>query len=64
MNKVLLNTYLDQLDMMIAAELDVNARQTTRDLGARLSVSASTISSRIRKMVDSGAITFAVLCNP
>ncbi|MFA4836748.1 MAG: Lrp/AsnC family transcriptional regulator, partial [Dehalococcoidia bacterium] len=42
----------------------VNARQTTRDLGARLSVSASTISSRIRKMVDSGAITFAVLCNP
>ena len=56
--------HLDELDMMIAAELDINARQTTRDLGTRLGVSSSTISIRLRRMVDSGAIIFAVLCNP
>lgn len=48
----------DELDVMIVKELEVDARQTTRDLAAKLSISATTVSNRLRRMVNEGAISF------
>ncbi|MFA4836732.1 MAG: Lrp/AsnC family transcriptional regulator [Dehalococcoidia bacterium] len=55
---------LDELDLMLARELEVDARQTARNLAANLGVSLTTISNRIRKMVNAGAISFYAISDP
>ena len=56
-------TELDQLDLTLIEELEVDARQTSRDLGRKLGVSATTVSNRMRKMVENEIIDFAVVTN-
>ena len=58
------NTELDQLDLKLIEELEIDARQTSRDLGKKLGVSATTISNRMRKMVENEVIDFAVVTSP
>ncbi|MFA4837348.1 MAG: Lrp/AsnC family transcriptional regulator [Dehalococcoidia bacterium] len=55
---------LDELDRMLIRELEVDARQSTRDLGRKLDVSATTISNRLRRMSDKGIIAFAAVTDP
>lgn len=55
---------LDELDLKLAGELEANARQTTRDLAAKLGVSATTVSTRIRRMTEDGTLIFCAICDP
>ncbi|MFA4836567.1 MAG: Lrp/AsnC family transcriptional regulator [Dehalococcoidia bacterium] len=54
----------DELDLMLVRELEVDARQTTRNLAAKLGVSITTVSNRIRRMVDAKAIAFCTISDP
>ncbi|MDD5095257.1 MAG: Lrp/AsnC family transcriptional regulator [Dehalococcoidia bacterium] len=54
----------DELDLMLVRELEVDARQTTRNLAAKLGVSITTVTNRIRKMVDTKAIAFCTISDP
>ncbi|MFA4837723.1 MAG: AsnC family transcriptional regulator, partial [Dehalococcoidia bacterium] len=55
---------LDELDRALIRELQVNARQTTRSLAATLGVSATTVSNRVRGMMNDRVITFCAYVDP
>lgn len=46
----------DDLDLQILAELDLNARTTTAEIGRRLDLSQNSVNSRIRYLGEIGAI--------
>ncbi len=55
---------MDELDLAIAGELKLDARQSSRKLGAKLGASATTIARRLRRMVDANVLSFCCLSNP
>jgi len=55
---------LDELDLSIARELKLDARQSSRRLAAKLGVSGTAISRRLRRLVDANILTFCCLTNP
>lgn len=63
-NRMASKADLDELDLLLITHLEVDARQTTRELSAKLGVSATTISKRIRKLADSGVIRFSSFIDP
>ena len=48
---------LDQLDIRLIEELEVDVRQTYKDLAAKLDVSIPTITGRIKRLIDGGVIS-------
>ncbi|MDD5095025.1 MAG: winged helix-turn-helix transcriptional regulator [Dehalococcoidia bacterium] len=57
-------TVLTESDQMLIKELRSDARQSTRDLAGKLGISATTVSSKLRKMVADGIIDFAAIVDP
>jgi len=55
---------LDELDLSIARELKLDARQSSRKLAAKLGVSGTTISKRVRRLVDANILSFCCLTDP
>lgn len=51
-----LNRPVDNIDRTIIAELTQNARMTVRDLASRIGLSSPSVTERIHKLEDSGAI--------
>lgn len=47
---------LDEADKTILEELQKNCRQSTRELGRKLKMPATTVHQRIRKLVETGII--------
>ncbi|MDD5094838.1 MAG: Lrp/AsnC family transcriptional regulator [Dehalococcoidia bacterium] len=58
------STELGDLEQMLARELTADARQSTRDLSAKLSTNPTTVASRLRKMVAAKVIDFVTLVDP
>ncbi len=48
---------LDQLDIKLIEELEMDVRQTYKDLAAKLGVSKPTITARVKRLIDGGVIT-------
>jgi DNA-binding Lrp family transcriptional regulator len=55
---------LDTLDLDLVKELQVDARQNTRDMAGKLGTSQSTVLRRIRKLQDRGIIRIVTLTDP
>jgi DNA-binding Lrp family transcriptional regulator len=56
---------IDELDVQILRSLQENARVSYRTLARRLGVSVTTVSERVRRMVESGLIRgFTTIVNP
>lgn len=55
---------LDALDLSIARELKLDARQSSRKLGAQLGVSGTAIAKRLRRLVDADVLSFCCLTDP
>jgi DNA-binding Lrp family transcriptional regulator len=55
---------LDPLDIRIMGELESDARQTYKDLAVKLGVSRPTITSRVRRLLDSGVIRIICWADP
>ncbi len=56
---------LDKIDKAILNELQADCRQSTRELGKKLKMPASTVHQRIRKLAERGVIkSFSVIVNP
>jgi Lrp/AsnC family transcriptional regulator for asnA, asnC and gidA len=49
-------TPLDELDRMLIASLQANARESYEDLARKLSVSASTVRRRVERLLSSGTL--------
>lgn len=49
---------LDELDIKILKELDLDARQSARQLATKLAISRATVSKRITRMTNAGITTF------
>lgn len=54
---------LDELDMMLARELELDARQTIVTLGKKLNTSQTTIKRRLQRLLDAEVITFVTISN-
>jgi len=48
---------LDQLDIRLIEELELDVRQTYKDLAAKLEVSIPTITGRVKRLIDGGVIS-------
>jgi DNA-binding Lrp family transcriptional regulator len=55
---------LDSLDIRLMAELEADARQTYKDLAAKLGVSRPTITNRVKRLLESGVIRVICWTNP
>jgi DNA-binding Lrp family transcriptional regulator len=58
------NTDLDSLDIQIMEQLELNARQSYKDIAARLKVSRPTVMSRVQRLLDSGVISTLCVVDP
>ncbi|MDD5093126.1 MAG: Lrp/AsnC ligand binding domain-containing protein [Dehalococcoidia bacterium] len=54
---------LDELDLELVKELELNPRQSVRDLATKLRVSHATVHKRFRWLVDEGMIKFGAVCD-
>lgn len=54
---------LDELDLMLARELELDARQTNVALAGKLNTSQMTVKRRLQRLQDRGIITFATITN-
>jgi DNA-binding Lrp family transcriptional regulator len=52
---------LDELDMMLAKELELDARQSNVILAEKLNTSQTTVKRRLQRLLDGGVITFATI---
>ena len=52
---------LDELDLMLARELELDARQTNVVLARKLNTSQMTVKRRLQRLLDQGVITFATI---
>lgn len=50
---------LDELDLMLARELELDARQSNRTLSRKLAISEATVKRRLQKLLGEGVITIA-----
>ena len=55
---------LDSLDIRLMAELEADARQTYKDLAAKLGVSRPTITNRVKRLLDNGIIRIVCRADP
>ncbi|MFC1967319.1 Lrp/AsnC family transcriptional regulator [Chloroflexota bacterium] len=55
---------IDETDMRILTELERDARQTPRQIGAKIDVSHATVRRRIKRLYDQQAIEIALVTNP
>jgi Lrp/AsnC family transcriptional regulator for asnA, asnC and gidA len=55
---------IDVLDSALIKELQIDARQNTRDMAKKLGTSQSTVLRRIRKLQDNGIIRIVTLADP
>lgn len=55
---------LDELDLMLAKELELDARQTNRILAKKLATSESTVGRRLQRLKDEGVIDIVVRTSP
>jgi len=55
---------LDPLDIRLMGELESDARQTYKDLAVKLGVSRPTITSRVRRLLDSGVVRIICWADP
>jgi len=55
---------LDELDISIARELKLDARQSNRKLSVKLGVGATAIAKRLRRMVDANILSFCCVIDP
>ena len=55
---------LDQLDIQLMEELEVDARQTYKDLAAKLHVNRHTVTSRMQRLLDGGVIKIICWADP
>ena len=55
---------LDSLDIRLMAELEADARQTYKDLAAKLGVSRPTITNRVKRLLDNGIIRIICWADP
>ncbi|MFA4835162.1 MAG: Lrp/AsnC ligand binding domain-containing protein [Dehalococcoidia bacterium] len=54
----------DEMDMKLVTELEVDARQSTYALAAKLGTSPSTVFRRMQKLIDAKVIIIAAVTNP
>lgn len=54
---------LDELDMMLARELENDARQSNRVLAIKLATSQATVKRRLERLLNEGILTFATITN-
>jgi len=54
----------DEMDMKLVAELEVDARQSTYALAAKLGTSHSTVFRRMQKLIDAKVIIIVAVTNP
>jgi Lrp/AsnC family transcriptional regulator for asnA, asnC and gidA len=55
---------LDELGQKIVQELQVDARQSYREIGRKLRVSEGTVRNRVKSMLKTGAIKISAVPNP
>ena len=55
---------IDAVDRQIIELLEQDARRSNREVARQISVSESTVRTRLRKLQDSGAICFTLLTDP
>lgn len=55
---------LDELGQMIIQELQVDARQSYREIGRKLKVSEGTVRNRVRVMLNTNTIKISAVPNP
>ena len=55
---------LDDLDLRIYGELEIDARQSTRQLAKKLGIPHTTISRRINKLIGGNLLRIVALANP
>ena len=55
---------LDQLDLMIIKELQIDGRQTNTELARKLSVSRTTVRSKLQRLLDEHVISINAVANP
>lgn len=60
-----LNRHIDQVDRSIIAALTEDGRMTTKAVAEKIGMSSPSVTDRVNKMKDAGAITgFAVVVDP
>ena len=52
---------IDDLDIALAKELEIDARQSNPRLASKLGTSLSTVRRKLKRLVDEGAITFVTI---
>ncbi len=55
---------LDQLDIQLIEQLELDARQTYKELAVKLKVSSHTIASRVQRLLEGGAIKTVCWSDP
>lgn len=55
------NFKLDELDLMLAKELELDARQSNRVLAKKLATSEATVRRRLQRLLDEGIITIVTV---
>ena len=56
---------LDKKDRMVLEELQKDSRQSTRELGKKIKMPATTVHQRIRRLVEKGIIkSFSIVIDP
>lgn len=55
---------LDSLDIRLMKELESDARQTYKDISAKLDVSRPTVAGKVRELVENNVIRFICLADP
>lgn len=55
---------IDELDLSLVSELEIDARQSSREIAAKLGTSATTITRRMQNLLDAKLITIATIPLP
>ena len=58
------NAVLDELDMLIVKELQVDGRESFREIARRLGIAEGTVRARVRRMQDGGRLQIQTMVDP